>query len=63
MPTPTDKPINKLTLKECQSAIRKLKRQIGEMEEEMGYIESGIYRNEDIIYDLKERIKKLTPKK
>lgn len=59
----TEYKVSKLTLPQCKSAIRKLKRQIGEMEDEMSYIESGIYSNESTIEEIKERIKKLTPKK
>jgi len=58
-----EKPIKKLTLKECKSLLRKLRKENYEMEEEMSYIESGIYYNENKIDEIKERIKKLTPKK
>lgn len=58
-----EKKIQKLTLSQCKSAVRKLNRENDEMFEEMGYIESGIYANEQVILKVKERIKKLTPKK
>ncbi len=57
------KQINKMNLKECKSALRKFKRRHAEMEDELGYLEHGIYCLEGEISEAKERIKLLTPKK
>lgn len=57
------KPVNKLNIKECQSALRKLKREISESNEQIGFIEDYIYLRERIVKDIKERIKKLASKK
>lgn len=57
-----EKPINKLTLKECRSAIRTLSKRILEYEDEMSCAESAIYYNEELIDKIRDRIKKLKPK-
>lgn len=56
-----EKKINKLTLKECQSTVRKLKRKNAEAFEEIGYIEDYIDLNKGTIRDIQKRIKKLKP--
>jgi hypothetical protein len=58
-----DKPINKMNLKECKAALRKLKNKRIEYEMDLEFAEDGIDRTDDLISEAKERIKKLTPKK
>ena len=57
------KDIQKMDLKQLRKALRNFKRNIDDAEDMMSFAESQVYKCESLISEVKERIKKLSPKK
>lgn len=57
------KDIQKMDLKQLRKALRGFKRNFDDAEDMMSFAESQVYKCESLIKEVKERIKKLKPKK